>query len=79
MPLIRIPIAGLVAGQLASMSAPGFLSSVTALEHDPLIPAQAQIIDQRSFNVLHEVPPASQSNGFTVCVFELSASPIEYS
>ncbi|KAH6630032.1 hypothetical protein B0J18DRAFT_364313 [Chaetomium sp. MPI-SDFR-AT-0129] len=47
------------------MSAPGFLSSVTALEYEPLIPAQAQIIDQRSFNVLHDVPPASQVNGFT--------------
>ncbi|KAK4040376.1 hypothetical protein C8A01DRAFT_15715 [Parachaetomium inaequale] len=38
---------------------------VTALLHDASIPPQAQVIDQRSFNVLHNVPPPSQADGFS--------------
>lgn len=36
------------------------------------VPSSAQIIDQRSFNVLENVPPANESNGTSVCPISLT-------
>lgn len=35
------------------------------------VPAQAQVIDQKSFNVLGDVPPPTVANSTTVCLPEL--------
>jgi hypothetical protein len=69
MSFFRLTFAGLVVGQLLSMDNPNWLVpsiGVTALLHDAVIPPQAQVIDQRAFSVLHNVPPPSQMDGFSV-------------
>ena len=69
MPFLRLTLAGLVVGQLLSMDSPNWLVpsiGVTALLDDAAIPPQAQVIDQRAFNVLHNVLPPSQVDGFSV-------------
>jgi hypothetical protein len=57
-------------GPLLSMTNPGWLTpgiGVAGLLHDG-IPAQAQFIDQRTFNALHNVPGPSEANGYAVCM-----------
>jgi hypothetical protein len=62
-------VLGAGAGQVLSMNDPNWLLSemgVAARSHKDSIPPQAQVIDQRTFNVLHNVRPASEAHGYAV-------------
>ncbi|KAK3311566.1 uncharacterized protein B0T15DRAFT_521869 [Chaetomium strumarium] len=68
MAFLRSPLVGAVLVQLLSTSNPGWPASglgVTALPKEDTIPSQAQIIDQRSFNVFYTVAPPHHHDGFT--------------
>jgi len=64
----RLALVGLAMGQLLSMDDLGWFVPVigvsASLQGAP-VPPQAQVIDQRTFNALHNVPPPSQANGFS--------------
>ncbi|KAL2136542.1 hypothetical protein VTI74DRAFT_3087 [Chaetomium olivicolor] len=67
MTLFRFLFAALVVDRVLSMSddnwsVPG--QGVGALLYEDTIPPQAQIIDQRTFNALHNVPAPPEANGF---------------
>ncbi|RYP49997.1 hypothetical protein DL768_004432 [Monosporascus sp. mg162] len=64
MPSFRCPLAALLAGVLVEASAnPSGYATET-----PTVPEQAQIIDQKAFNVLPYVPPLTESNATTFFV-----------
>ncbi|KAH6628789.1 hypothetical protein F5144DRAFT_325114 [Chaetomium tenue] len=68
MPFFRFTLASVAVGQLLSVSSTGgLLPGVwgTALPYEGGVGPQAQVIDQRDFNALHEVPPPSLAGGFT--------------
>ena len=70
MPFFRFTLASAAVGQLLSVSSTGgLLPGVwgTALPYEDSVGPQAQVIDQRDFNALHNVPPPSLAGGFTVC------------
>jgi hypothetical protein len=67
-------VLGTGVGQVLSMNDPNWLLSgigVAALTHEDRIPPQAQVIDQRAFNVLHIVRPASEAHGYAVSAREM--------
>jgi hypothetical protein len=67
-------VLGTGVGQVLSMNDPNWLLSgigVAALTYEDRIPPQAQVIDQRAFNVLHIVRPASEAHGYAVSAREM--------
>ncbi|KAK4149826.1 hypothetical protein C8A00DRAFT_37576 [Chaetomidium leptoderma] len=60
-------VAGVAVGQLLSINDLSWFGvlgqGVGALSHDDAIPPQAQVIDQRSFNVLYSASPLSDPDG----------------
>jgi hypothetical protein len=69
MPFFRFTLASVAVGQLLSVSSTGgLLPGVwgTALPYEDGVGPQAQVIDQRDFNALYNVPPPSLAGGFTV-------------
>jgi hypothetical protein len=70
MAFLRLSVAGVVLSQLLSVNSPGWLTpgiGVTGLLQDG-IPAQTQVIDQQSFNALHNLPRPSEADGNAVCI-----------
>lgn len=66
------PSTGLLAALLLPASRPRGLVAGQGLESllgSNEIPPQAQVIDQRRFNVLRNVPPPSVADGNAVCRF----------
>lgn len=58
-------LAALLAGVLIPLGLNPFSQRVAAAT--PPLPSSAQLIDQRSFNVLDKVLPLSEANATTVC------------
>lgn len=67
--ILRDPMAltALLLGILVPFGAKSYSRGVAATR--PNLPALAQVVDQRSFNVLEKVPPPTQANATTVFVW----------
>jgi hypothetical protein len=66
-----LPFVGLIFALFLSLRNPSWLVAGQGREdllRRDIIPPQAQIIDQRNFNVLHNVLPPSEADGIAVCV-----------
>lgn len=60
-------LTALLLGILVPFGAKSYSRGVAATL--PSLPALAQVVDQRSFNVLEKVPPPSQANATTIFVW----------
>jgi hypothetical protein len=74
--MLTILLCGLVAADLAVRAEPmlrsyaGSSARAGAVSERASVPAQAQIFDQKAFNVLPEVQPSYELNATTVWVLE---------